>query len=190
MPHACRDIRPVWSCAAKRWVLSDSGPPVPNCRNGRVHFDVRVIATWANPAGKRDVHVDFLGGPLDLERIVPDSDFVCLLATLTERTRGLIGARELREMKRSAVLINTARGPLLVYDALLEALREGQIAGAAFDAYWAEPASPNHPLLKLDNFFLSPHVARFSDASIDYVTDMMIENIRRLAASRPLINTV
>ena len=93
-------------------------------------------------------------------------------------------------MKAAAYLINTARGALVEYDALYSALEQGGIAGAAFDTFWSEPADPSDPILTLRNFFLSPHVAGFSDASIDHVTRAVAESIRRLRDNCPMENAV
>ena len=83
-----------------------------------------------------------------------------------------------------------ARGALVDYHALRDALTQGRIAGAAFDAFWGEPADPADPILAAPNFLLTPHVAGFSDASIDHVTDAIIFNINALANGAPLSNVV
>lgn len=93
-------------------------------------------------------------------------------------------------MKRTGHLINVARGPLVDYDALLFALRAGEIAGAAADVFWQEPADPGDPILKFENFILTPHVAGFSDVSIDYVCQAIVDNIERLRKGVPLLNVV
>ena len=151
---------------------------------------MRVLATKGNPDVKPSVEVDVLGGPGNMLEFLSEADFVVVLATLTETTIGLIGAAELDAMMPSAYLINVARGPLVDYESLLEALTDKKIAGAAFDVFWAEPAPPADPMLKLDNFFMSPHVAGFSDNSIEHVTKIMAENFRRLASEQPLVNVV
>ena len=151
---------------------------------------MRVIAIKASPRLEDAQVVDFLGGPGALLSVLAQADFVVLLASLTAETRHMIGREQLAGMKRSAYLINTGRAALVDRDALLAALTQGAISGAAFDVFWSEPAPPLDPLLALDNFFLSPHVAGFSDASISYVTDVVAENIRRLASGEPLLNVV
>ncbi len=151
---------------------------------------MRILATKGHPGVRPSVEVDVLGGPGDMPEILSGADFVVVLATLTEKTIGLIGAAELGAMMPSAYLINAARGPLVDYAALLDALRKKKIAGAAFDVFWSEPAPPSDPMLALDNFFLSPHVAGFSDNSIEYITNIMAENFHRLASGQPLINIV
>lgn len=90
------------------------------------------------------------------------SDFVTLHVAWSERTTGLVGAPELAAMKSSAYIINTARGPIIDEQALLDALRTRSIAGAALDVYWQEPLPTNHPLRSFDNVILSPHLGYFT----------------------------
>ena len=100
---------------------------------------------------------------VSLEELLRESDFVTLHVPLNEPgqppTRGMIGARELSMMKKTAYLINTSRGPIVDQRALYPALKEGKIAGAALDVFEKEPISPDDPLLGLDNVILAPHIA-------------------------------
>jgi phosphoglycerate dehydrogenase-like enzyme len=100
-----------------------------------------------------------------LAQVLQDSDFVCLLAPLSERTRGMIGAGELSLMQREAILVNTARGGLVDEPALLQALRTGQILGAALDVFEREPVDPDNPLLSLPNVVATPHMSSLSAAA-------------------------
>jgi D-3-phosphoglycerate dehydrogenase len=95
----------------------------------------------------------------DLAKLLAASDAVSLHLPLTAETRHIIGQRELRAMKPTAVLVNAARGPLIDEAALAEALREGRIAGAALDVFEVEPPSPDNPILTAPNIVLSPHTA-------------------------------
>ena len=97
----------------------------------------------------------------DLDSLLPACDFLTVHTPLTEQTRGLINAERLALMKSSALLINTARGGLIDEAALVTALNEGQIAGAALDTLSVEPPPADHPLLQLDlpNLLLTPHSA-------------------------------
>ena len=99
----------------------------------------------------------------DLEAVLTGADFLVVNCPLNETTRGLIGARALGLMKRSAFLINTARGHIVDEAALYDALRHGHIAGAALDAFAQEPVSPNNPLLTLNNIIVSPHAICYTD---------------------------
>jgi phosphoglycerate dehydrogenase-like enzyme len=92
------------------------------------------------------------------DAVLARSDVVTIHLKLSPRTTGLIGASELRHMKRSAYLVNTSRGPIVDERALIDALRSGVIAGAALDVYDEEPLPRGHPLLSLDNVVLTPHL--------------------------------
>ena len=94
----------------------------------------------------------------DLDTVMRESDFVSIHCPLNEHTRGMIGARQFALMKPTAYLINTARGPIVDESALVAALGEHKIAGAAIDVYETEPVRPDNPLLKLENAIFSPHV--------------------------------
>jgi phosphoglycerate dehydrogenase-like enzyme len=95
---------------------------------------------------------------VEKEALLADSDFVTIHLRLSERTRGLIGAAELAAMKRRAWLVNTSRGPIVDEAALIDALERRLIAGAALDVYDQEPLPADHPLRRLDNTVLSPHL--------------------------------
>ncbi len=91
------------------------------------------------------------------DTVFRESDFVAVNTPLTAETRGMVGARDFALMKPTAFFINTARGPIVQQDALVEALRERRIAGAGLDVFTIEPPSPDDPLLQLDNVVLAPH---------------------------------
>jgi|tagenome__1003787_1003787.scaffolds.fasta_scaffold20981559_6 D-3-phosphoglycerate dehydrogenase len=102
----------------------------------------------------------------DLAYLLGESDYVSLHAPATPATEGLIGERELRAMKPTAYLVNTSRGALVDEQALLLALGEGWIAGAALDVMGTEPPPPDHPLLALPNAIVTPHVGFYSEPAI------------------------
>lgn len=99
------------------------------------------------------------GEPADMETVLAESDIVSLHVRMNDQTRGMIGAAQLKSMKESAFLINTARAGLVVTDDLVTSLRERWITGAAIDVYDAEPAKPDHPLFALDNVTVTNHRA-------------------------------
>ena len=116
----------------------------------------------------------------DLDCVLAESDYVSLHAPATRETVGLIGARELRLMKRTAFLINTSRGALVDEDALARALEERWIAGAALDVLRQEPPSADHPLLTLDNVIVTPHAAFYSKTAIAELQTKAATNVARV----------
>ena len=126
--------------------------------------------------------------PADLDYLLAESDFVVLAAPLTEETHGMIGAAQLRTMGPRSYLLNIARGELVEEQALIEALREGVIAGAALDVFHREPLPPDSPLWQLDNVILTPHL---TGGPADYAaraTAMFCDNLARYLAGEPLHN--
>ncbi len=103
--------------------------------------------------------------PAALQELLRESDYVSVHTPLTDDTRGMMNRGLFRQMKPSALFINTSRGPVVREEDLIEALRQGWIAGAALDVVEREPISPDHPLLKMDNVILTPHVAWYSEQS-------------------------
>ncbi len=121
-----------------------------------VAFGLRIVYT--SRAAKPALEQALGARRLPLEDLLAVSDFVSLHVPLTPATRGLIGAAQLRRMKRSAYLINMARGPVVQTPALVQALTEGWIAGAALDVTDPEPLPPEHPLYRLPNCLVVPHI--------------------------------
>lgn len=116
---------------------------------------------------------------VELRTLLAEADYVSIHCPLTDETRHLIGARELAQMKPTAYLINTARGGVVDQIALVEALREGRLAGAGLDVLEAEPPDPHDPLLQLENVILSPHMAWYSEeAAQDVVVGAFAEVAR------------
>ena len=101
----------------------------------------------------------------NIDELFANADILSLHCPLNESTRGMINAETISRMRRSAFIINTARGAIIDEAALLQALRNNQIAGAALDTFELEPPAPTNPLFKLDNVIFSPHVAGISDRS-------------------------
>ena len=126
----------------------------------------------------------------DLGTLLAQSDFVSIHASLTEDTRGLIGARQLGLMKPSAILINTARGALVEQDALYEALRSGAIAGAALDVTDPEPLPADSPLFALDNIVITPHIASASIATRSEMARLAAANLLSSLAGKVNHNVV
>jgi phosphoglycerate dehydrogenase-like enzyme len=108
-----------------------------------------------------------------------ESDYVAVNTLLNDSTRGLVGEYELRQMKPTAFLINTSRGPIVQETALVEALRKGWIQGAGLDVFEKEPPGPDHPLYRLDNVIIAPHALAWTEG---IVRDNGLEACRNLLA--------
>jgi len=121
------------------------------------------------------------------EEVLAQSDVISLHCPLIPSTRNLIDLAAFRKMKRTALLINTARGGLVDESALIQALDEGLIAGAGFDVLTVEPPRNGHPLLDIrrPNFILTPHIAWASDGAMQFLADQLIDNIDAWAAGTP-----
>ena len=128
--------------------------------------------------------------PEGLREMLGVSDYVVVSTPLTPETRGLIGGAELRAMKSSAVIINVGRGPVVVESALIAALTERRIRGAALDVFDVEPLPAGHPFYKLDNVLLSPHSADHVAGWADSAMNQFIENFERFRNGQPLENLV
>lgn len=113
-----------------------------------------------------------------LDQLLSTADFITLHVNLTPETRGLIGARELALMKPTAILINTARGPIVDTEALYQALKANRLAHAALDVTDPEPLPPDHKLLTLNNITIAPHIASASVATRTRMAIMAVENLR------------
>lgn len=116
------------------------------------------------------------------------SDFVVISAPLTPQTRGMIGAAELAAMKPSAYLIMVARGGIIDENALIEALQEKRLAGAALDVFQEEPLSPTNPLWKQPNLLITPHIAGISSAYDERAMALFAENLKQYLAGKEPYN--
>lgn len=155
----------------------------------------RAVAARAPAFGMNVVYtsprdLDIAGAtPMSLDRLLLTSDIVSLHVPLSEETRHLIDKRALTRMKRSAYLINTARGPIIDEEALAWALQQHLLAGAALDVYEHEPAV--HPdLLKLENVLLVPHLASATTETRTAMADLAAENVVAVLAGRPPLTPV
>lgn len=138
-------------------------------------FNMKVLY-YDNARVPEQVEKELKATYVDLPTLLRESDFVSLHVPLTKETHHLIGEKELRMMKRGAYLVNTARGPVVDEKALVKALKEGWIKGAALDVFENEPeVEPD--LLKLDNVVLAPHIASASYATRSKMSIMVAENI-------------
>jgi glycerate dehydrogenase len=127
-------------------------------------------------------------GYVAFEEVLARADALTLHCPLTAHTQYLIGAAEISRMKPGALLINTARGPLVDENAILAGLASGHLGGAALDVLYAEPPRADHPLLYLDhpNLLITPHVAWASQSSVARLKDVLAANIAAFAAAKPI----
>ena len=121
-----------------------------------------------------------------LDELLATSDYVVLIVPLTSETRGLIGRKELAKMKPTAILVNVARGPVVDTDALAEAMIAKQIYHAALDVTDPEPLPRDHPLLKLDNVTITPHLGSATEQTRRRMADVSVENLLAGLEGRPL----
>jgi len=142
-------------------------------------FDMRVIGVKRDPS-KGQGAADAVVAQARLLEVLPDADFVALTCPLTPETEKLIDARALAAMKRSAYLINVARGRVVDEPALIKTLADGGIAGAAVDCAWEEPLPATAPLWTAKNIMITPHTAGETRRYEDNVLDLLMENLGRL----------
>jgi phosphoglycerate dehydrogenase-like enzyme len=150
-------------------------------------FQVRILATDMFPVDKPD-YVEALWPADRLDDLLTRVDVLVLALPLNEMTRGMIDARVLARMRPGALLVNVARGPLVVHSDLVAALSEGRLAGAVMDVTDPEPLPASSPLWELTNVIITPHVGGQSSWRIDNMTKLFCRNLRRWLSGEPLIN--
>jgi len=160
------------------------------------------VMTRAGVRARRDAYqVEGTGDP---EGVLPDKifragqemeflsglDFLVLAMPLTKSNEGIVGETELRALPRKAFLLNPARGPLVQEQALLKALREGWIAGAALDTHYAYPLPSEHPLWQFPNVILTPHISGSAQSPrfLERIWDIFVQNVERWLSGQPLLN--
>lgn len=140
----------------------------------RAHFGFDMEILYHSRSRKPDVEETFSAEYCDLDNLLSQSDFVCLITPLTPETEGMIGKNEFKKMKKTAIFINGSRGKTVVEEDLIEALQCGEIAGAGLDVFEKEPVDSDNPLLKMENVVTTPHIG-----SSTYETEL---NMSKLAA--------
>ena len=144
-----------------------------------------VVAWSENLTGERASEVG-VGRAGSLVELLAGADVVTIHLRLSDRTRGLIGRPELEAMKRTALLVNTSRGPIVDEGALVEALHTGVIAGAALDVFDEEPLPAGHPLLSAPNTVLTPHLGYVVDDNYATYYADAAEDVRAFVAGEPV----
>ncbi len=150
-------------------------------------FDMRVLALDVQQPEIPD-HVDALWGPDRLDELLSTSDVVFIACPCTPQTERLINAHAFSLMKKSAFLVNTARGPIVDEAALIVALRSGEIAGAGLDVFETEPLPATSPLWQMENVIITTHSAGVSSYRPARTVGFFCENLKRFLAGEPLLN--
>ncbi len=152
-------------------------------RVGRA-FEMEVIAWSQNLTAERAAAVG--ASLVTRDELLARADVVTIHLVLSERTRGLIGARELGLMRRGAFLVNTSRGPIVDEAALIAALRAGTLAGAGLDVYDEEPLPSDHPLRRLPNTVITPHLGYVTEETYRIFYGQALEDVRAFLAGTPV----
>jgi glyoxylate reductase len=150
----------------------------------------RAVARRAEGFAMKVIHTSSGDPPEALEELLKQADFVTVHTPSTPATRHLVNAEALRRMKSTAILINTARGEIVDQPALIEALKEGQIAGAVLDVTNPEPPAPDDRLLTAPNLVLTPHIGSATAAARERMADLAVDNLLAGLDGKPLPHEV
>jgi D-3-phosphoglycerate dehydrogenase len=153
-------------------------------RIGYNGFDMKVL--YYDVIRYEDMEKEIHSTKVSPEEVLSQSDFVSINLPMIPQTKGFIGQRELKLMKPTAYILNLARGPIWDEKALYSALKEGKIAGAGSDVFEVEPALPHHPLLDLENFIATPHMAAHTDEALKRMSLVAEDVIRVLEGKVPV----
>jgi phosphogluconate 2-dehydrogenase len=152
----------------------------------RGHFGFGMPVIYHSHSPKPAVEARFNAGYRSLEALLQEADFICLTLPLTAETEGLIGAEQFALMRPDSIFINIARGKVVDEQALIEALRHGQIRAAGLDVFEREPISVDSPLLKMDNVVATPHMGSATHETREAMARCAVENlITALAGEKP-----
>ena len=154
-----------------------------------VPFDVRILATDLYVQNQPE-HVDALVSADEMDEVLRQSDIVILTVPLTKQTKGFFAVPQLERMRESSLLINVARGEVVVEDDLVAALESGQLAGVGLDVTEVEPLPESSKLWERDDVIITPHVGAQSARRVDDTTDLACENLRRYLAGHRLLHVV
>lgn len=160
------------------------------CRARAMGMRVLGLTRRGPQPGHIDEYAERIFAPADIIPMIEQSDYVVITAPLTPQTRGLVGEAALAAMKPDAVIINVGRGPVIDETALIRALTEKRIKGAALDVFHREPLPPDDPLYSLENVLLSPHCADHTPDWLDNAMEFFLENLARFRAGEPLQNVL
>ncbi len=153
-------------------------------RMGFKGFDMNVL--YYDTVRYKEAEEEIKAKKVSLDELLSKSDFISINLPMLPETKGLVGEREFGLLKPTAYIINLARGPIWDEKALYVVLREGKIAGAASDVFEVEPAAKDHPLLQLENFIGTPHMAAHTDEAMKKMSLVAEDIIRVLEGKAPL----
>ncbi|HEY7649679.1 MAG TPA: 2-hydroxyacid dehydrogenase [Methylomirabilota bacterium] len=188
---------PAWPELAGRTlgILGYGGIGQALARRARA-FGMQVCAIRRQVGRSAGDDLTLLGTLERLHEVLRHSDYLVITLPLTPETQGIIGDKQLRAMKPSAVLVNVSRAPIVDEDALYEALAQGRLAGAALDVWYRYPTGPDptlparRPFQELANVLMTPHVSGWTDGTLDARARVIAENIRRTARCEPVVNAI
>ena len=153
-------------------------------RIGHKGFDMKIL--YYDAVRYEEMEKEVKAEKRSLEDLLSESDFVSINLPMLPETQGLLKEKEFGLMKSSAYIINLARGPIWDEKALYTALKEKKIAGAASDVYEVEPARKDHPLLQLENFIGTPHMASHTDEALRRMSRVAVDIVRVLEGKKPI----
>ena len=152
-------------------------------RMGHKGFEMKVL--YYDTIRSEEVEEEIKARKVGLDELLSKSDFVSINLPMLPETRGLVGEKEFGLLKPTAYVINLARGPIWDEKALYTILKEGRIAGAASDVFEVEPATKDHPLLELENFIGTPHMAAHTDEALRRMSRVAMDILRVLEGKKP-----
>jgi phosphoglycerate dehydrogenase-like enzyme len=187
-PEGSGVLRPIALKGRTLLVVGLGGIGTEIARRGH-GFEMRVVGTRRGDDPAPDF-VERVGKPQDLLALLPGADVVAIAVPLTPETTHLFDRAAFAAMKPGSYLVNIARGKVVDTDALLAALKSGKLAGACLDVTDPEPLPPDHPLWKLPNVVITPHVSSEAELTDERRFALLLENLRRFDAGEPLLNVV
>ena len=179
------DWRPFRGAELHGKTLGIIGTGSVGCRVAEIAkvFKMQILAYDKYPNMKKAEEIGMKY--VDLYTLLKESDFITLHVTLTSETERLIDRKEIKAMKKGAVIINTSQGKVIDEKALIDALKSGRISSAGLDVFEEEPPSKDNPLFKLENTILSPHVGFHTIEAAKRCTDICIDNVVKFLEGRP-----
>lgn len=154
-------------------------------------FGMKILAVRRTASSvESDGVADAIYPPEKLQEMLARCDYVLVAAPLTPQTRGMIGEAEIAVMKKTAVMLNVGRGPVIAEGPLIRALKEGRLRGAALDVFDQEPMPKEHPFWSMENVLVSPHCADRTPGWLEMSTEFFVHNFDRFQRGLPLENVV